>query len=145
MRKLIRIFIMIFNYLLLFLPGFSQTLEIEIYPIKTIEGEINLTVYLDNETFAAETPFRTYNFEKTGLENNKISITITDLEPGKYGISIFDDVNRNGKIDYHLFVPCEGFGFSNYHFKKRCKPEFEWFSFELGDSTQTIRIPVYYF
>lgn len=125
--------------------GLCKTLKIKICPVKTNEGLINLTVYRDKETFENETPYRTYIFEKYGMENHEISLTISDLEPGTYGIAFFDDVNRNGKIDYRFFIPCEGFGFSNYEFKKRRKPEFEWFAFELGDSVQTVKIPVFYF
>ncbi|MBN1927509.1 MAG: DUF2141 domain-containing protein [Prolixibacteraceae bacterium] len=145
MNKLKHIFILGLFHLSVSLAGYAQILKIDIYPLKTNEGLINLTVYRDKETFAAETPYRTYLFKKAGLEINKITVSISDLDPGTYGIALFDDVNRNGKIDYCLFVPCEGFGFSNYEFKKRRKPEFEWFAFELGDSTQTVRIPVFYF
>ena len=125
--------------------GFCQILKIEICPIKTDKGLINLTVYRDKETFTRETPYKTYIFEKDGMENHEITVTISDLEPGTYGIAFFDDVNRNGKIDRHFFVPYEGFGFTNYEFKKHRKPEFEWFAFELSDSVQTVTIPVHYF
>jgi len=121
-----------------------QILTIEISGIRKKEGVVQLMVYCDKTTFADETPFRVYTFDKTTLYDGKINAEITDLKPGIYGIVLIDDENRNGKIDYHLFVPHEGFGFSNYQFKGRCKPSFNSFAFQFTE-TKNIKIKVQYF
>ena len=54
--------------ILLIFPAFSQILKVDISGIKTEKGVIQLSVYRDKETFAAETPFRVYNFPKTGMK-----------------------------------------------------------------------------
>jgi uncharacterized protein (DUF2141 family) len=131
--------------ILLVFPAFSQILSVEISGIKTNKGVILLSVYSDQKTFADETPFRVFNFPKTGMMDGKITVTIPDLTAGTYGIALIDDKNGNGKMDYHLFIPCEGFGFSNYNFKGTCKPEFKAFSFPLSEVDTTITIKVQYF
>ncbi|HPS14076.1 MAG TPA: DUF2141 domain-containing protein, partial [Prolixibacteraceae bacterium] len=92
-----------------------------------------------------ELPFRIYNFEKKGMVDGNLTVTISDLLPDTYGIAMVDDKNSNGHIDYRLFVPVEGFGFSNLQFKGKCKPAFDQFSFVLNEEKTTIQIHVQYF
>jgi len=49
--------------------------------------------------------------------NKDLSVTVTNLPYGKYAVSIFQDMNGNGKLDKGLFgIPTEPFAFSNnYH------------------------------
>jgi uncharacterized protein (DUF2141 family) len=134
-----------FLLILLVLPAFPQILSVEISGIRCDKGVIQLSLYRDKETFAEETPFKIYNFDKTSMIDGKINITIPDLTTGTYAIALIDDKNENGKIDYRLFIPCEGFGFSNYHFKGTRKPNFEAFSFSFSEENTTINIQVQYF
>jgi len=131
--------------ILLVFPAFSQILSVEISGIKTDKGVIQLSVYRDKETFAAETPLRVFNFPKTEMIDGKITVSIPDLTTGTYGIALIDDKNENGKMDYRFFIPCEGFGFSDYYFRGTCKPEFKAFSFPLSEVDKTITIRVQYF
>jgi len=130
---------------LLVFPAFSQNLTVEISGIKTNNGVIQLSVFRDNKTFADETPYRVYSFPKTEITDGKITCTITNLTTGTFGIALFDDKNENGKMDYRLLMPCEGFGFSNYHFKGRQKPLFDSFAFPFSGNDTTICIVMQYF
>jgi uncharacterized protein (DUF2141 family) len=125
-------------------PAFSQNLTVEISGIKTDKGVIQLSVHRDKESFANETPFRIYNFPKTGMVDGKITVTISDLTVGTYGIALIDDKNENGRMDYRFFMPIEGFGFSNYCFKGTCKPDFESFAFPFSEREKTVRINLTY-
>jgi len=126
-------------------PAFSQILTVEISGIKTDKGSIQLSVYLDNKTFVDETPFRIYNFNKGEMVDGKLTVIISDLKPGTYGIAMIDDKNENGKMDFRLFIPIEGFGFSNYYFKGSRKPDFSNFAFPFSDNNTTISIVVQHF
>lgn len=139
MKLLISILLITFAF-----PVFSQILTVEISGIKTDKGSIQLSVYLDNKTFVDETPFRIYNFNKGEMVDGKLTVIISDLKPGTYGIAMIDDKNGNGKMDYRLLMPIEGFGFSNYYFKGNRKPDFCNFAFQFFD-TKTIKIEVQYF
>jgi len=131
--------------ILLVFPAFSQNLTVEITGIKTDKGVIQLSVFRDNKTFVDETPYRVYCFPKTEMTDGKITGTIPDLSIGTYGMAMIDDKNENGKMDYRLLMPYEGFGFSNYHFKGRRKPLFDSFAFPFSGNDTTINIVVQYF
>jgi len=131
--------------ILIVFPAFSQILSVEISGIKTDKGVIQLSVYRDKETFTDEIPFQVYNFPKAGMVDGKITVSIPELKPGTYGIALIDDKNENGKMEYRFFIPIEGFGFSNYHFKGSRKPDFESFAFPFSDADILIHINVQYF
>jgi len=131
--------------IILVFPAFPQILSVEISGIKTDKGVIQLSVFRDNKTFADETPYRVYSFQKTGMTDGKITCNIPDLSTGTYGIALFDDKNENSKMDYRFFIPCEGFGFSNYCFKGSRKPDFESFAFPFSNNDTTICVKVQYF
>jgi uncharacterized protein (DUF2141 family) len=64
------------------------------------------------------------------------------LEPGIYGLSLLDDENSNGKMEYNfLGIPKEGFGFSDYYHKGLKRPKFESFKFSI-DKGQTKKLTV---
>lgn len=126
-------------------PAFSQNLTVEITGIRTEKGAIQLSVFRDNKTVVEETPFRIYNFNKEKMVEGKLTVTISDLKPDTYGIAMIDDKNGNGKMDYRLLMPIEGFGFSNYLFKGSRKPQFESFAFPFSGNDTTISMVVQYF
>jgi uncharacterized protein (DUF2141 family) len=137
-----------FILLILLVPAIfshAQILTIEISGIRSEKGLLHLDVYTDAETFKAETPFRIYSFEKTGIIDGNLTLSINDLAPGIYGIAMIDDRNANGKIDRRLFMPSEGFGFSDYKRKVTCKPDFESFAFKFLEEKTTVKIEVQYF
>ncbi len=64
------------------------------------------------------------------------------LDPGIYGLSLLDDENSNGKMEYNFFgIPKEGFGFSDYYHTGITKPKFDAFKFSI-DKDQTKRITI---
>jgi uncharacterized protein (DUF2141 family) len=46
--------------------------------------------------------------------NSRAVLTFPDIPPGRYGIVVLHDENKNHRLDRNLFrVPKEGFGFAN--------------------------------
>lgn len=113
--------------------------------IKNEEGAIVLSVYQNKETYKSETPLRVYRFDKKEMHEGNLTVPLNDLQVGQYGIALIDDQNDNGKMDYRICWPTEGFGFSNYCFKGTKKPDFELFAFQLSDLNTEIWIQVKYF
>jgi len=58
-----------------------------------------------------------------------------------YGITLLDDENKNGKLDYKFVIPKEGVGFSNYEQHGFRRPVFSDFSFLLKKN-ETIHVPI---
>jgi uncharacterized protein (DUF2141 family) len=130
---------------LLCLNAAAQKLTIEINGLRNSEGSILLSVYRDQETFHHEEPYRMYAFNKENINAGQMLLSISNLEAGTWGIALIDDENANQKLDFHLFIPTEGFSFSNMPFKEKRKPDFTSFSFVLDESGCHIIFDVFYF
>ena len=75
--------------------------------------------------------------------NTRVTIVFNDVAPGEYAVSLLHDENGNGKVDKSLFVPKEGFGFSNDAAVRFGPPRFSAAAFKVGQSEpvyQTIRM-----
>jgi len=110
---------------------FGQTLDIQIKNIRVGKGQLCVAVFANEAGFEAEKTFFATKCRKGLVVNGNFDLKIP-IHPGKYGISVLDDENENGKMEYRLFgIPCEGFGFSNYYQKGIQKPTFNDFSFTV--------------
>lgn len=96
------------------------------------KGTIRIAIFSDDKGFKSEKNFIAVNYQKNNVKNGVMSIEIP-VKTGVYGLSVLDDTNDNGKMDYSLLgIPKEGFGFSNFSLKKMKKPNFNDFSFQVG-------------
>ncbi len=102
----------------------GQNVELQISGLRSTKGVILLGIFKDNDSFKKEIPFKSFKFDKKSVLNGSIKFTF-DLEEGIYGITLLDDENENGKMDYnYIGIPKEGFGFSEYYHKGITKPHF---------------------
>lgn len=64
------------------------------------------------------------------------------IEQGSYAIAVLHDENSNGRADWALMVPKEGFGFSRNPVVRMGPPSFAAASFVVGDAPvrETIRM-----
>jgi uncharacterized protein (DUF2141 family) len=134
--------------LLLLLParsGNSQTVEVIITGIRSEKGQIVIGVFKDDESFQKEESFMEKRFVKSGISNREMRVQFS-LETGIYGLSLLDDENSNGKMEYNfLGIPKEGFGFSDYYHKGIKKPKFDSYKFSINkDQTKRITIRIRY-
>jgi uncharacterized protein (DUF2141 family) len=84
----------------------QDTLTIEIQDIRSNENVIMLQLFNENEEVIRQ--------EMGTIKENKCTIVIYNLKPGKYAVRYFHDENGNGALDTNsLGIPTEGYGFSN--------------------------------
>jgi uncharacterized protein (DUF2141 family) len=145
---MIRNILSLMTLLLLVLPSITtkaQTVELIITGIRNEKGQILIGVFKDNESFQTEKSFLDKSFAKTGISNGEMRVNFT-MEAGIYGISLLDDENDNGKMEYNfLGIPKEGFGFSDYYHTGLTKPKFDSFKFSIDkDQTRKIMIRIRY-
>ena len=113
------------------------TISVIIKDIKTPKGQILMGIYKDDVSFDKEIPYKKVQAFKTKISKGMLMVEVK-LEPGKYGISLMDDENFNGKMDYSfLGIPKEGFGFSNYYHTGLTKPKLNSFAFEVLENKNT--------
>ena len=112
----------------------SQTLHVTIKNIQApAKGIIRIAIFSNEKGYRAEKDFIAANYEKKNLKNGTMTVEIP-VKKGVYGITVLDDENNNGQMDYNLLgIPKEGFGFSNFKLTKMRKPKFEDFSFQVEE------------
>lgn len=110
----------------------AQTLEVCIKNIRNTKGQLCVAIFKCEEDFRAEVPFREIKYCKSDIKD-KTSRLIIPVLPGEYGLSVLDDENSDGAMNYNFIgFPLEGFGFSNYKHQGIRKPRFKQFSFNAS-------------
>lgn len=79
------------------------------------------------------------------IHDRETQITLTDVDFGIYAVSVFHDINENGKLDkkWH-FIPEEGFGTSNNSRKEKQGATFEESTFTVDSDSIYIIIEIEY-
>jgi uncharacterized protein (DUF2141 family) len=122
----------------------AQEVEVTITGLKNSKGQIVIGVFKDNATFQKENAFLSKSFRKENITDGKMKVTFS-LEPGVWGLSLLDDENMSGLMEYNfLGIPKEGFGFSDYYHSGLTKPKFDAFKFNLEKEKKKITITVRY-
>lgn len=123
----------------------AQNVEVNITGIRTEKGQIVIGVFKDEDSFKKEKSFLEKRFVKNGISNGEMRVQF-GLEPGIYGLSLMDDENSNGKMEYRFpGIPKEGFGFSDYYHTGFTRPKFDSFKFSLTkDQSKKITIKIRY-
>jgi uncharacterized protein (DUF2141 family) len=118
--------------------------RIDLSNIRNTKGVVRISVCASEDEYPYH-PFRTYVLTKDSLRDGKLQTTITDLDPGTYAISLLDDENNSGGMDYNFIgIPQEGFGFAN-NVKPLLKcPEFRRCLVTLRDGENNLEITVRY-
>ena len=102
------------------LSGQSSSLQIDILNVRKNSGKIIVEIYKDKSNWLT-TPFQRMTLS-TDETTKKTSFNVPQ---GKYAVSIYQDVNGNGKLDQNfLGIPKEPVGFGN-NYKPFGKPKFE--------------------
>lgn len=98
----------------------QSPLPIEIVNVQKKQGKIVVELYKDKSDWL-KNPFR-----KLTLPTDEPAKTaLFNVPPGKYAVSIYQDVNENGKLDQNfLGIPKEPVGFGN-NYRPFGKPKFE--------------------
>ncbi len=123
----------------------GNTLTVIIKNIRNKEGRLQVDLYKNQEEFEARSSDekrRAYVY-KSSVSNGRIIHVYKNVPDGVYGIALFDDENKNGKIDYGWIMPKEGFGFGDYYHTKWSSPNFNDFKFSLKED-KTLVIVVRY-
>lgn len=127
-----KLFFALFALTLISYPAMPQdTLSIEILGIRNDENAIMLQLFNENEEVIRQ--------EMGPIVENKCTIIIKNLKPGKYAVRYFHDENGNESLDTNnLGIPTEGYGFSNDAYGMfGPKPFSEWL-FEFNTSKKII-------
>ena len=122
----------------------AQTLTVEITNIRNNKGEIVLAVFDDNDSFRKEEASFEKSYHKSDIKTGKMTVEI-HLDRGTYGITILDDENNDGEMEYNIIgLPKEGYGFSNFYHRGMSRPDLEDFDFSIGEKDKTVQVKLKY-
>ena len=121
----------------------TMALELEITQIKNLRGLIRMCVYDSPEGYRNDVFIWDQTLKKDSVKENRLSIKLY-LPEGIYGIAVLDDENRDGKMNYFLGIPKEGFGFSGYFHSGLRKPEFSSFQFVHKNDNTKVTVKLKY-
>ena len=132
------IFLFFFHLMFFSFPVNQQStpLTIHVMGIKEIEGDIFVAAYDNDKDFMGD----------NGIAGNKISIEqntlsfIMELPIGEYAILIYQDLNRDGKLNTNfLGIPKEPYGASN-GLGSFAVPNFKKSLLKIGSEPKSIEI-----
>jgi len=111
MRKIIFLIVFVFNSVI----GFAQynTLTVNITGISQLKGDIYVYLYTSEKGFPIEIS-KANKFLKAKVTKKSLSVSFKDVASGTYAISVYHDIDGNGKINQNfLGIPKEPVGVSN--------------------------------
>ena len=119
----------------------AAELVLTVQNIDSAQGSIMVAVY-DSADQWLKKPVVAVHQPVSGLDGGKITFVLKDLPEGELAISLFHDVNGNGKLDSNsMGIPLEPYGFSNDATAMFSAPKFEPASFKLpGIAHMTITL-----
>ncbi|MEO9871309.1 DUF2141 domain-containing protein [Ekhidna sp.] len=119
---------------------FSQEnceLVVKVENIKKIQGSLKIAVYDHHDHFLSKEIFG----DDKLIKSDSVQFSFKGLGEGTYAVSIFHDVNDNGKLDSNFMgIPSEPYAFSNNAKGMFGPPSFEDCQFEIKDGLQKIVI-----
>jgi 4,4'-diapolycopenoate synthase len=131
----------VFGIVLLAQPIAQTHLTVDVRLAPDAHGELAYLVFDSPSGFPAdrEKAIR-HGFLPISASAKQMHID-TDLPPGTYAVSVYEDLNGNHKLDRNIVgIPREPVGVSNNPPARMGPPRFEECSFRVGAVTQTISI-----
>ncbi len=121
------------------------SLVIEALDFKGSKGRALFAVYDSSDTWLK--PPRALKLVTAPITGTKVSVTIGDLPPGVYAVSVIHDENTNNRLDMHWFPipgPDEGAGVSNDATATFGPPSFKDSRFRLSDKGGLVTLHLRY-
>tara|TARA_Y100000590_G_scaffold428607_1_gene540119 strand:- start:430 stop:864 length:435 start_codon:yes stop_codon:yes gene_type:complete len=117
----------------------ATDVEVRVLGLQPEQGNVIAGLYLNQAAFESE---RFTDWRAAPVtEHSETKLLFTDLDPGIYGIAVYQDLNANEVLDKtSLGVPTEPYGFSKNIRNRFRPPDFSDFSFELGNEPFALEI-----
>ena len=130
----------LFAPLILAQSGGKAEVVVKITGLRSEKGQVKIAVFNSSETWLGDHPV--YN-STIDVKSQAVIWKINDVPYGDYGIAVFHDENKNGKMDKNfLGIPQEAYGFSNNMRVTFGPPKWEKSKFVVEGPTLEVSIEV---
>jgi uncharacterized protein (DUF2141 family) len=127
--------LIILSLILLFSGVKTHLLSIRIIGVSQIKGTLYIAVFRPNDTFPVFGKQFKGVVKEVGGEIQNYSFS--ELPEGEYAVAIYQDLNRNNKLDKNILgVPEERYGFSNNARRTFSAPSFQEAKIKLNKDLQ---------
>jgi len=117
----------------------QNTLTVNITGISSIKGDVYVYLYTSEEGFPIKIS-KANSFKKAKVISNSVTVYFKNLKPGTYAVSVYQDIDTNGKINQNfLGIPKEPVGVANNAKGFMGPPKYEDAKFYL-DTSKSIEI-----
>lgn len=112
-------------------PAYAVDMEVEVSGLTQTEGRVMVGVFSDAGTWLKK-GISGASVEASQQKDGRVLVKLQDLPEGSVGLSVFHDVNGNGRLDSNAMgMPKEPYGFSNNAAGVFGPPKFEKAQFEV--------------
>ena len=119
--------------------GGQATIYLRVTGLRSEKGQVKIAVFNSPEKWLDE-PLYSATINVDGQE---VVWKINDVPYGDYGVAVFHDENRNGKMDKNVLgIPMEPYGFSNNVRVTFGPPKWEKAKFVVKSSSMDVSIEV---
>ena len=123
----------------------AAELSLDVTDLVAEKGRLYVAVFSDAKAFPGDAE-KAILSKIVDVHQTSEHVVVGDLAPGKYAVSIMQDENGNGKMDFNfLGIPKEGFGFSNNPTVYFGPPSFNAAAIEVGASAVAVTIKTKHF
>ena len=120
--------------------GGQATVIVKVTGLRSEKGQVRIAIFNSAEKWLGEQPVYSSTIN---VDSQAVIWKINDVPYGDYGIAVFHDENRNGKMDKNLLgIPLEPYGFSNNLRVTFGPPKWEKAKFVVKNSTTDVSIEV---
>ena len=89
----------------------KATVILKVTGLRSEKGQVRIAVFNSSEKWLGEEPVYSSTIN---VDGQSVTWKLNDVPHGDYGIAVFHDENKNGKMDKNfLGIPLEPYGFSN--------------------------------
>ena len=120
--------------------GGPASIILKITGLRSEKGQVKIAVFNSSVTWLGEHPAYSSTIN---IDSQSVTWKLNDVPYGDYGIAVFHDENKNGKMDKNfLGIPLEPYGFSNNVRVTFGPPKWERAKFIVKGSTTEVSIQV---
>lgn len=107
----------------------ASAAKLQITNIRSVEGNMMIALFNSEQSWTAHKPVQARVIPVTSTDFEAV---FENLEPGTYGVKVFQDVNADGKLNTKLMgIPKEPYAFSNDAPVRFGPPKWEDAQFEI--------------
>lgn len=120
--------------------GGQATIVLKVTGLRSEKGQVRIAVFNSSEKWLGEDPVYSSTIN---VDGQSVTWKFTNVPNGDYGIAVFHDENKNGKMDKNfLGIPLEPYGFSNNVRVTFGPPKWENAKFSVKSRTTEVSIEV---